>query len=604
MPHGRPRRSSRPNGRSRAWCRSRGGGSPTSTETISKSRSTRRQETLAGKPVGPVRGKILSGLKAITGDVTLPDLGGRFSGTYDLTDAVAHSGRAEFAQANLARWLTLAGATPESIDGVALTFDGTADASGTFESIEASRITATITGLSGDVHGRPVMLEAPAVVRWDHGTLDAGEAVLTAGGARVSVAPAADALGTSAITMTSSLADVIALLPAGSMPPGLTADGSLRIDARLTHQDPYNPTVKAVADVASVVQNAAQVARDLHAEAVFSGNRLDVPALRGIVMGATVSARASAPAHWVAPWLTKASDGAGPGDARLTGVIDAPLAAVAEAFGAAAAEIGGSARVAVDLRADSPSLHAVRGTMTAEELSVVTKTGTFSADGPGRIRLADGRAVIETLALKGPQSRLEASGGFGLAPDGDVDVRLAGTASMAIVDALIAPRVGGQADVELRVAGTVAKPTLDGSLTLRDVSAVTPDARLVLAQFGGRITFTPGRVQMIDIAGQLNGGTIELSGDVPLSGSAAGHALQLKARDIFVEYPSGLRSRLSADLTFSGGLDAPELRGTTTLQTDPYRETLPQMAQLLSRRWDTPRVLPSGRSLDSSIVSR
>jgi outer membrane protein assembly factor BamA/autotransporter translocation and assembly factor TamB len=538
--------------------------------------------TLAGKPVGPVRGKVLSGLKAITGDVTLPELGGRLSGTYDLTEALAHSGRAEFVQANLTRWLAIAGTAPEALDGVALTFDGTADASGTFETIDASRITATITRLSGDVHGRPVLLEAPAVVRWDHGTLDAGEAAITAGGARLSVAPAADALGTSAITMTSSLADVIALLPAGSMPPGLTADGSLRIDARLTHRDPYNPTVMVVADATSVLQNAAQVARDLYAEAVLSGDRLDVPSLKGVVMGANVNATASAPARWVAPWVMESPRASGPKGARLTGVIDAPLPAVATAAGYATTELGGAASVAVDIAADAPSLDSLRGTLDLVALSIETKTGTFTADGPGRIRLAGGRAEIETLAVKGPQSRLEASGGFALAPDGAVDVRLAGTASMAIIDALVAPRVSGAADIELRVAGTVAKPDLDGSVTLRDVSALTPDARLMLARFGGRINFTPGHVQVVGVEGQLNGGTLTLSGEVPLSGPPAGHELRLNARDVFVEYPSGLRSRLSVDLTFSGGLETPELRGTTTFQADPYRETLPQMAQLLT----------------------
>ncbi len=550
--------------------------------------------TLAGTPIGPVRGRVLSGLKAITGAVELPELGGRFSGTYDLTEAPAHSGRAEFVRANLGRWLAIAGAPPASLDGISLTLDGTADASGSFETMEETQVTATVTGLSGDVRGQAFRLEAPAVIRWIRGALDPGEAVVTAGGARLAVTPAPDALGESVVTATASIADIIALLPAGVLPAGLAADGVLRADARLVHKDPAHPRVRATAAVASAMMDGRQIARDMRAEATLDDRRFDVPTLNGLVLGARVEAAASAPVHWVAPWLTTSAGTADHTGARLSGVIDAPVAAVLESFGYATNDLGGRARLLVDVSADRPSIDAVRGTLSTDTLTIDTRTGTFVADGPGRIRLGDGRAVIEALAVKGPESRLEASGGFALSPDGAVDVRLAGTASMALVDALVAPRVDGQADVELAVRGTLSRPDLDGAITLRDVSALTPDARLVLAQFGGRINFTPGRVQVVNVSGQVNGGTVALAGDVPLSGPAAGHELRLTARDIFIEYPAGLRTRLSAELAFTGGLDAPELRGTATIQAAPYRETLPQMAQLLTAVGQT-----SGAAVDT-----
>ncbi|MCX6537997.1 MAG: translocation/assembly module TamB domain-containing protein [Acidobacteria bacterium] len=570
--------------------------------------------TLAAKSIGPVQGHVHSGLAAVTGAVSVPELGCRFSGSYDLTEAQAHTARAECIHADVVRWLTLGGVAPALTTGIHLSVDGTIDASGTFENLDAAQFTIGLDRLSGDIQGQAVALAAPTIARWTRGTLDAGASTITVGGATIAVGPAANTPSASSVTLSSSLANILALLPPGSIPSGLVADGTLRVEARVPHADPRNSSVQASADIASVTRDAVHIASGVGATARLDPDRLELLTLKGTLLGATVDATATAPAAWVAPWLARApvatTTPAGPDQARITGTIDAQFAAVMQALGTAVPKLTGAARMSVELVANAPRLDELRGVITAEGFTVETRTGTFTQDGPWRIPIENGLAGVNALAITGPGSRLEASGHVGLSPGSAVDLRVSGTASMSLLDAFVAPRVDGAADVELRVGGSLDKPSLDGALTLRDVSALSPTAKLVLAGVGGRITFRPGLIESVDLKGQLNGGSVGVSGSLPFDSSHDRGGLRLTMRDIFVEYPPGLRNRISADLMLSGGLDQPVLTGKATFLTEPYRESLPQMAQLLTALTQPsrggasdPAGLPGRIALDVALVS-
>ena len=541
---------------------------------------------LAGKSIGPVRGRVHRGLVSATGAVSVPELGCRFSGTYDLTEAQAHTARAECNHADVVPWLTLGGVPLALTNGIRLSVDGTADASGTFENLDAVQLTIGLDHLSGDIRGQAVALAAPTVVRWTRGTLDAGTSTVTVGGATIAVGPAANAPAASSVTLAASLADILAMLPPGSVPPGLVADGTLRAEALVPRADPRNTSVQASADIISVTRGALHVASGVGATARLDRDRLELLALNGTFLGSTVNATATAPAAWITPWFARAPEAtttaAGPEQARIGGTIDAPLAAVLEALGTDAPKVTGTARMSVELAADAPAMDALRGVIAADAFTLETRAGTFTEDGPLRVRIGNGLAVIETLAVKGPGSRIQASGQVGLSPGAALDVQINGTASMSLLDALVAPRVDGFTDVELRVGGSMQQPTFEGVLTLRDVNALSPTAKLALAGVGGRITFKPGLIDSVDLRGQLNGGSVAISGSVPFDHFRDDRVLRLTARDLFVEYPSGFRNRISADLVLGGGLDAPTLRGTTTFLTEPYRESLPRMARMLA----------------------
>ena len=350
--------------------------------------------TLMSRSIGPVRGSVHRGLASATGTLTVPELGCRVSGTYDLSEARSHTARAECSHADVVQWLTLGGVSSALTDGIHLSVDGTVDASGTFDNLDALQLTIGLNALSGDIRGQAVALAAPAVARWTRGTLDAGTATIAAGGATITVAPSIGTPAASSVTLSSSLADILKMLPPGSMPLGLSADGTFRVEARVPHADPRHSSATASADVVSVTRDAVEIASGVHATAQFDRDRLELSALKGTLFGATVDATATAPAAWIAPWLDRA-----PGvptktalleRAHASGTIDAPLAGVVEALGAGAPKVSGTTRIRVELAADAPTVEAVRGVIAADTFTMETRTGTFTQDGPWRVRIGNG----------------------------------------------------------------------------------------------------------------------------------------------------------------------------------------------------------------------
>ncbi|MDO8834239.1 MAG: hypothetical protein Q7V01_01530, partial [Vicinamibacterales bacterium] len=157
--------------------------------------------TIAGSPVGPLQGRALSGVVEASGHLDLPELGVHLSGTYDLTAAQAHRATVVARNGNVSRWLTIAGASPETADAAQVFVDGTVDVAGAFESIETAAMTARVDALRGSLRGRVVHLSAPAQVVWNRGTFDPGVAVVTVGGATFSMAPARAGAAASIVTM-------------------------------------------------------------------------------------------------------------------------------------------------------------------------------------------------------------------------------------------------------------------------------------------------------------------------------------------------------------------------------------------------------------------
>jgi outer membrane protein assembly factor BamA/autotransporter translocation and assembly factor TamB len=541
---------------------------------------------VAGRPAGPVSGTVRVEDGVVVATLDVPDLGSRVSSTFALSDERPASIRTDFRDADLARVLTIGGAHAATVDGVRVRASGMLEATGPFDDLGHAQIGLRLDDLSGDVRGLPVTLAAPAAVRWTRGVFDAAAPGVSLGRAHLTLAPpvAGDPARAVALSLTAPLTDVIAVVPPEARPPGVTVDGTVTVEAVIPADRPQDAHATASAEVSTLTRDGRAVLQNARVDARLAGGVLDVTRANATVLGAAVTATASTPVSWIAPWLDpgagRSSKAAGP--ARLQARVDASLAPVLAAFGVSLSELSGSTRLGIDLQADEPRLDRVRGTVTADDLRMTTATAEFTQEHPSRISVEAGRARIDTFVLLGPQFRADASGGVALAGERDIDLHVSGTGSMTLVDALVAPRVDGSADLDVRVGGTMAQPTFSGGITLRDVSATSPTVRLVLADWAGRLVLTPGGLEVVNLAGQANGGTVSVNGAIALQPSARGDGLRISAQDVFVEYPPGVRSRAAATIAIAGLPDALRISGSLTLLTDPYREPVARMAQMVT----------------------
>ena len=250
------------------------------------------------------------------------------------------------------------------------------------------------------------------------------------------------------------------------------------------------------------------------------------------------------------------------------------------------------------------------GEATVRTLRMELERQRWTLVAPTRLEWGDSIGV-DSLALRqsdGPGSivvhgAIRPEGGTTIRLDADqVPIeqfgRLAGTE----------PPFAGLFSSDLVVGGTPASPTLAGDMSLRAARI----GELVLSSLDGRIDYDDGRMS-IGFEGALaeSGGSLEASGTLPFSLSLRPFAASLDAaapldaelradrfplaafRPFAPDGVNGLQGDLAGDVTVSGSLDAPELRGEaagTALFVEIERLGRTFEEGSLSARFDGPRI--------------
>ena len=140
-----------------------------------------------------------------------------------------------------------------------------------------------------------------------------------------------------------------------------------------------------------------------------------------------------------------------------------------------------------------------------------------------------------------------------LAAQGSIDLHI-----IRILD----PNVSSGGTVALDVRSTMSggKPGVEGQIQLKNVAVVTPDAPLGIEKLNGTLNISNDRVELTEMTGQVGGGNVTFGGSLTYRPSLQFN-LAVQSQDVRLLYPTGLRSLLDANLTFSGTTAASMLNG-------------------------------------------
>src|SRR5450756_696255 len=158
------------------------------------------------------------------------------------------------------------------------------------------------------------------------------------------------------------------------------------------------------------------------------------------------------------------------------------------------------------------------------------------------------------------------------------------------------------------VSGEAQHPSFSGGVTLANAALGVPDPRIAISGVSGRLTLDDDRL-VVSAQGSINGGSLDISGSLPLLGPRASeHAkegLRLRGQGFVLEWPEGLRSMLDADLAYradaqGGGVIA----GRVSVEPGVYRRTaLPLPAGDQSGAADSKSSRFGATRLDVSIAT-
>jgi outer membrane protein assembly factor BamA/autotransporter translocation and assembly factor TamB len=256
----------------------------------------------------------------------------------------------------------------------------------------------------------------------------------------------------------------------------------------------------------------------------------------------------------------------GGGDTRLGGLLDGSLALSGglASIGEMRAEL---AVPALDLRAQDLPVH----------------VDAFGAS------LAGGLVQTDPVLVSAAEATVQLQAAVDL-----VRRRIEGTLLGAFHLRALSPFVeaaalGGTAEADLRIEGPLAAPRAHGTVAVEDGSARTRLLPQALSGLTGSVVFEGSAVRVPRMTAVMGGGDLTLEGEGRLAHGLADARFTLAGRDVTLAYPPGLRSRLDADLTLTGGPERFLLAGQVSAQRALY-----DLDVVLEQGLSAPPLAPTG----------
>ena len=227
-----------------------------------------------------------------------------------------------------------------------------------------------------------------------------------------------------------------------------------------------------------------------------------------------------------------------------------------------------------EAEADRISVEALRGRVEVTELELRRGNHALSNRGPMRISLAEGIATLDDAQLQMAESGFRLGGKVALASGKEHDLKVSGDLNLSLFSPQKSPvSFAGPATVELNLRGRGQVTDLTGFVQVRDgeFNLLSPPLRAQEIQV--RADLRGGMIQITDLRAEVNGGNLAGSGSLAFGGAGLASAnLQVKADEVFLNFPKGLQTVSDADLSLRSEGANFLLDGKITISDGSYRD--------------------------------
>ena len=233
---------------------------------------------------------------------------------------------------------------------------------------------------------------------------------------------------------------------------------------------------------------------------------------------------------------------------------------------------------------DQLELRALDAQISFRELGFKVDTLGFHQKDPSRIEIHDGLASISRLALVGPQTNIEASGSFGIYPNGPLNLQVSGSLNSALLAFFSEDlKAAGDLQVQAAAAGTLSTPRLSGHAEMNNGKLSMRNPRIAADDIKLRLTLSSEQIVIQECVGILNGGAMAMEGSIGYRHGLL-NDINLKAtiQDFFLNAPEGLKSASSGTLTIRSAEDTIQIDGNLRVVESSYRESIGVGSQLIN----------------------
>jgi outer membrane protein assembly factor BamA/autotransporter translocation and assembly factor TamB len=408
-------------------------------------------------------------------------------------------------------------------------------------------------------------------------------------GADLSGPPGTDGIALTATGDIGEAARAVVALGLGNVPIK-EGSGPLALRARVTGSL-EKPIIASDLDVGpgSVALEGLSTATDLRVRAHLENDVVDLREVHAAYEGATLDATGSLPLAVVGVTTATSTSAVASLHATATGLTPAVLRGVLDPT--TLEDLAGVVDVTVNLETPSTDVSKAVGDLTLTRLDLQLAGLPVTELTPTRIVVRDGFARIESWNWAGQGATLGVFGQVRLIDrqaailaNGDIDLRVltpfVRTAGLA---------TAGHLTPKISITGPLDAPRIDGDVALADGEVRLIDPRVVINGLAARASLTRSELQLRELNGAINGGTLTGSGSIAYEAQTGTTAhLAADIRDMALDFPAGLRSDLDAmlqlDVAAPSGEAAPSgrLSGSITVQRGTYREPLAVVGGLLT----------------------
>ncbi len=255
--------------------------------------------------------------------------------------------------------------------------------------------------------------------------------------------------------------------------------------------------------------------------------------------------------------------------------------------------------VSLSLQAQAPRLDvdAIDAQLRIDELDLKAGTIPIGQQGQSLITLRNGQASLQHFTITGPDTELALAGTAGLAAPRNLNLQVHGHTNAALAAAFSQGlKAQGATDIQISVAGTMAQPQMQGYIAMQggQFSLETPQVGLTGMNF--RLNLSGRQIQIAQLSGTLNGGQLNGSGSFLIgSGGIQNPDVRISAKDVYMNFPEGLRSVSSFELTLKPQDKFLLLGGDVHIQEAFFRRNVNVQTQLASYLTASPGVTLTGQ---------
>ncbi|MCC6390471.1 MAG: translocation/assembly module TamB domain-containing protein, partial [Bryobacterales bacterium] len=245
--------------------------------------------------------------------------------------------------------------------------------------------------------------------------------------------------------------------------------------------------------------------------------------------------------------------------------------------------LGGAVSLRLDAEASKADLDSLTAHLRIDELQLRGGGVRVQQSGVSSIRIEHRTARIEQFNLTGSGTDIRLSGTVGLSGEQPLDLKAEGSFNAAIAGVLTdGVKLQGPSRLQLAVSGTIARPGMNGFVETDNATVVIPSPKLAVDNLKARVDVQGTLIRLTRLSGVLNGGALTAGGRVRYQrGFLNDINLGMKADNVYLDFPQGLKTISKVDVNLHGTSDRMEVSGRVTIEEGSYKEPLTLQGGLL-----------------------